>query len=249
MKQIEKSIIFIFILILVIVITSSTTYIIMSHNLANPNNDQTPPDDNQTLSVDELNNYLSYVPNAYQYNAYQKANSYLSNVDNIYLLSMALGQISNKCGQVDFNAIEADNCLTKKINKSNITNILHEMYNTSFPSIKSYFADGGDIVAVYNSYCYSYDGENFTLQACNTSNYHNLSKIKDYQILNNNLIIYEYAAYLITEEENIIKDYQTDLSLSNLDFNTNYEKFTLYKHTFKKNDTGYYWYSTEVAEN
>ena len=28
----------------------------------------------------------------------------------------------------------------------------------------------------------------------------------------------------------------------------NSDKLTLYKNTFKKNDTGYYWYSTEVVK-
>ena len=44
-----------------------------------------------------------------------------------------------------------------------------------------------------------------------------------------------------------MRDYQNSTEINGDDFNNNYDKFTLYKHTFKKDSNGYYWVSTEIA--
>ena len=48
----------------------------------------------------------------------------------------------------------------------------------------------------------------------------------------------------------LVKDERIDvLSKMYETLKENKTNFTEYKHTFKKSDTGYYWYSTEVVEN
>lgn len=201
------------------------------------------PKENNTLSDTDIKKFLSYVPNTYFYNAYKNANSYIEQVDNEVLLAMALGNISKKCGNISFEEMENNSCLNKPISKEEATKVLHQMYNKDFPELK----DEEVQVAIYSYYCYNYNNPYFTIDACNTSNYENLSKVKNYEINNNNLIIYEYAAYLIKEEETLIRDYQTNNEVKGDNFSDNYNKFTLYKHTFIKNSDGYNWVSTEIA--
>ncbi len=87
----------------------------------------------------------------------------------------------------------------------------------------------------------------------NTEHY---SKIDNYDVRDEELVVYEYAArYSFDDEGNgELGDYHIDKSLSFTNeedarkyFDKYYGQYTKYKHTFKKNKTGYYWYGTEVA--
>ena len=101
-----------------------------------------------------------------------------NNIDDKILLAMALGNISLKCGNVSFEEAEDNTCLNKEITKEEVTEVLHKMYNVDFPKLNNEEVQ----VAIYDYNCYNYSDGKFKMDVCNTQNYHNLSKVKNYEV-------------------------------------------------------------------
>ena len=134
-----------------------------------------------------------------------------------------------------------------------------------------------DYITGYSGMGYLYTGKEFIASDAGAPNYEKISLIEDYELINNDLIIYERPTTFwqyFGEEGYYLGDYPLLANFNGVEVNFDlikleitydennidaakgytYEylkehksEFTLYKHTFKKNNTGYYWYSTEIA--
>ena len=149
------------------------------------------------------------------------------------------GSIWEENGVNNYNYVEA----------SSINNLLSKMYNLTLDNLK---IDSNTILTAYSEagqICPVYFNDNFAINYCQLEG--NIErKFKSYTATNEELIIYSYDDFTtnggyvchINNRENCVPgpdvgakiDKEKDLSLC--------------KHTFKKNNSGYYWYSTEVVE-
>lgn len=230
-------------------------------------------EDNQNVEDSEIANYLSYIPHylPLDYSVYFE-NANIEDVDQSVLIAMALGVGMNnydaKRCSVDQCGYYLDNPIAIKylyddfeepvyglyyFTLEYINNILESMYNirlsnleetTSWDNVYAGYHGGFAFQDDYFLNCSSGIGEN---------RYH-VGFVDDWKIENSELIIYEIAAYRDTYTQTLtdyrngyeitIDAYFPDEALNTLRDNS--EHFTRYKHVFKKNDNGYYWYSTEA---
>ncbi|CDF11360.1 unknown [Mycoplasma sp. CAG:776] len=266
MKKTEKYIYLVIILILLVVISCGITYILAT----NKNNEETKEENNEsnnkqegennnqnneeeiTLSEEELKEYLKYIPKDI---INEEQNMYINpkqndNLSNQLLLGATLNYADN---YTDLRK-ETESGDEFLFPKDEIRKLMKKLYDKEIVSIKE--LEFGCVI-------YSEDNNNYKQSGgCGTDVEH-ISSIKEYKATKNELVIYEYAAYY-NEFDNKIGNYYTseEMDLDGWCGNTSYEEkkeilenylkvhsdeFTLYKHTFKKNDTGYYWYSTEIA--
>ena len=151
---------------------------------------------------------------------------------------------------------------------------IQKMYNMSLNDFDLQISD--NYITGCSGMGYSYTGKEFIASDAGAPNYEKIGLIEDYELINDDLIIYElpatYWEYFDGEgyylgDYTLLKNFDGatmnfDLiklgiayDETNMDNAREYayeylqahkDEFTLYKHTFKKNDTGYYWYSTEV---
>lgn len=160
---------------------------------------------------------------------------------------------------------------TEYITKDNLNSFLKKMYNITISDIN--INDGTKIDAFGLIFCYQ-DKEFYLCgSGGGTTAIH---VIENYQVNDQTLIIEEVNAWMVSNgagifdinnrdkyyyfDENGYEDYRKQNGTT-INGNATYEfdfekyikdnkdKFTKYKHTFLKNDTGYYWYSTEVIKN
>jgi len=134
-----------------------------------------------------------------------------------------------------------------------INSKLKEMYNYELGSLKN--AMEVEDTFNINGMCYYYDNGNIIMCGGGDNFQTNINLIEKYEANEKELIIYENAALLLElNEEKILRDYYNKYEVKINNNNAiNYikehkDKFTKYKHIYKKNDTGYYWYHTEVVE-
>jgi len=213
------------------------------------------------ISDQELERYLTYIPdNRVSKSAYTKKTT---NDKNNY--ELMLGSALN----VVFEKTTKD-----KFSKNEVDNVLKDMYNVTTNDI-NLIENKTDYITGNSGICYLYYDDEFHSTGCGASNYEKISLVEDYDIENNELIIYEYAITFWTyykEEGYFIGDYKLlqnfdgasgELNLIKLSSKTNQEaekeakeylknnkkQFTKYKHTFKANNSNYYWYKTEIVEN
>ena len=278
----KNTLLYIIITILLIIIAVGVTYIILNNKneeeVIEPNDkeeDNNKEEENYEqviLNDEELEKYLSYVPNE----LYKKQIANINTIDKNILRNTAL-IIASECLyeektncpfdtskeipiKIDLFPYYENNIATSYIPLTYLNEVLHEMYNYELnvvenaKSIDDVFSAGG------MAYIYQ-DGYFLLLGGGQTTGVH-INLIESYKVNDENLIIYEYVAYY-DSFENTLNDYytnkETDLNgwcgntsgeekkelLDNY-LNDHKDEFTLYKHTFKKNNTGYYWYSTEV---
>ena len=284
MKKIEKYIYLVLGLILIVVIACSVTYIIATNNNntetnEEPNNQEgNNSEESITLSESELEEYLSYVPidteNYLNRNVY-KASVNLDSIDKTLLRDMGIIKISNcfdndTCPfdtsneiliKIDLFPYYENNVTTKYIPLTYLNELLHQMYNYELTNLENASSIEDSFDAGGMSYIYQ-DGYFLSLTGGSSGGEH-ISVLDNYEATEEELVIYEYAAYYDSFENKLI-DYHTtvETDLGGWCGNTTYEEkmiilqnyleehkteFTLYKHTFKKNDTGYYWYQTEIT--
>ena len=143
--------------------------------------------------------------------------------------------------------------------KEKLNPILSKMYDMDiddFNLVNNYEND----IAVWNGICFQYFDNGFSYRYC-AGSIDKISIIENYEANDNELIIEEYAVGL--DVGNNLTDFYTQKEVEDLAYTQipkgeeinraeeyleeHKDEFTLYKHTFKKNDTGYYWYSTEIA--
>lgn len=156
---------------------------------------------------------------------------------------------------------------------SEVKKLISEMYNKNditpqefnLSELNGTYIGSQVLFEYYDNYFYGW-------LACAECGDNHISYIDTYEAKEDEIIIYEYSAELIEnlgcENADQIKDYQTSASAEiEKELNdkfvcvTEYEKnnqtieeyfktiknkFTKYKHTFKKGSNGYYWYQTDV---
>ncbi len=136
----------------------------------------------------------------------------------------------------------------KYINVVNLDNIIMKDYNTKVKERKDFIASNDKRLYTFNNdYYVSYS----SINNLNTK----LNKIVNSEEKDGNLFIYEKMAVLKEEtntyylyNQNGEEVYKGDKKGAVNYFNNNLGDFLVYKHTFNKQDDGYYWYSTEIAE-
>ena len=284
----KNTLLYIIITILLVVIAVGITYIVIDkknnpsttkeNNKANENDNKNNEEEKITLSEEELEKYISYVPNDFNNNSvYQKNNTNINSINKDLLRDMALIEAS-KCLDINKSTCPFDTSRELIINIDSlreeqpvatsyvpltyVNELLSKMYNYELNNIKNatniedkFFAGGMG---------YIYQDEYFILIGGGTNWKEHISLIEKYETNNNELVIYEFAAYYnefnnkignyFTNEEsdfggwcgNTSKEEKNDLLINYLKEHKN--KYPKYKHTFKKNRMGYYWYSTEVVE-
>lgn len=206
------------------------------------------------LSKDELNDYLKKVPTALEINldtkdAYNGSKMTINDIDdgtlygNVYMNSEATNDRPNNIEE--YGTI--DRCVTKQ----SFDKVLKSFYNTS-KDIDKFSYISGTVYKKDNYYCNVIGQGSLELKK--------ISKLEKYNIDNNNLYIYETAGF--KEEKmgeelsfSIYKNPKYDdvigvesATVSDSDLLNKYaSSFGKYKHTFKKDSTGnYYWVSTEL---
>lgn len=137
------------------------------------------------------------------------------------------------------------------IKKDDILNKIYELYDIKLDSLNSNIELIDKKATLYNDY---YGFNDYS----NTSIY-KISKVENYIIGNDNLVIYERVLFYTYDEDNkIINIYDddklsnkilqiddTDLDLNKIKdiFNKNKNSFNTYEHTFTFKNNKYYWYS------
>jgi len=252
MKKVEKYIYIVLIMILVGVIASGTTYILMKDNNKTEVKENNKEQDNKenetkeekiTLTESELKEYLSYVPtNDVLDNKY----STVTNTDNKILL-----------GTILFNlTLDADDgAIIASLSKAD--ELMQKMYNQKLGNYSDSYENGEwkNYVATYASFCYTKEDNNFIVNYCSSGS-ETFNLIESYEAKYDLLYIYSYHAYDSNEEiADYYNGYKASVNITD-DYNNSFNnylkenkgKFTKYKHIFKKNENGYYWYSTEVIK-
>ena len=273
MGKLGNSICIVIIIILVIFLASGTTYLIMSNNESNHEEKEVNKDneiennenkqEEITFSEEELNEYLSYVPNINRQIAYNNKKTNVNSFDKKALTEMAL---LNNIDCWYQKTCDFDTSLKLKVNNAStfyyegeyasiyfpldyINSVLNYRYNFTLNNVE----ETKTLNDIYNAGLgFVYQNGYFLSTGGGSNGNRHLSIIDSYKTSKNELTIYEISAYY--NQADTIKDYYNDYSIevNNVDvdkyFENNKDKFTMYKHTFKNNKTGYYWYQTEVVE-
>ena len=284
MKKTEKYIYLVLGIILIVVIACGITYIIATNNNQTENtqqenngqNNNQEENNNQnneeqiTLSEEELEEYLSYVPRDIMND---EQNMYINPQSSDKLpIETLLGATINYAD--NYTSLRQKTELGDEFlfSKLEINKLMMKLYNREIIPLEGEFTFGCAFYSEYDSDYYKQSG------GCG-NNFEHISSIKEYYATEKELIIYEYGAMVEINEESM----ESEISCYNLKSFINYqtkakfelphtvnsnhfcnytfenqgltieeyfetirENYTLYKHTFKKNDTGYYWYSTEI---
>ena len=267
----NKKIIIISIIIMTILILITLIMVIFGNKI------KVQSEKKEAITPDEIIDMLSYIPYSYlNWNAYNNAyHGEIMTSKNILPMVLSTIFIDKKLPGYSIENIE-DTSIKKEIQENNIhgniylnTDIdkyLISRYNINFNSIND--EDNNikitKIGNTYTSFSFvEFDKFTFTFKT--------LIMVVDAYATSNSAVITEKTLFYTTKddkyyvykntnfnnEENIIKIYdKTDEFGNELNSNDINEKikedFKDYKgefiHTFKKNDTGYYWYSTEFVE-
>lgn len=221
----------------------------------------------------EISNYLSYIPYylPLDYSVYFE-DSNVENINQNILIAMALGvgmdDYDAKRCNVDQCGYYLDNPIEIRylyddiegpvygsyyFTLEYINNILETMYNTHLNNLEETISWDNVYAGAYGGFAFQNDYFLMCSGGIGESRYH-VGFVDDWEIENNELVVYETAAYRDTYTQTLtdyrngyektIDAYFPDEALNALRDNSKY--FTRYKHVFKKNDNGYYWYSTEA---
>ena len=277
----KNTVLYIIITILLVIVAVGVTYIIMDNKneeeVIEPSNneeDSNKEEQNEeqiTLSESKLQEYLSYVTKnnlLSEFNTYETP-SHINDLDDNVIISNALRVLTNN---IDFDNMEDSYTIEDFPNYSfdirysleELMELTLKMYNYKINDLNNVTSSNiGEGMYGSTQFIFDYyNGYFYGMNACANCSDNHVGKIKEYNATDEELIIYEYGAYLESEmgenHNTRLVDYQTSKSeiLNESCSSTEYDyscydelldEFTLYKHTFKKNNTGYYWYSTEIA--
>ncbi len=222
-----------------------------------------------TLSEKELNDYLSYVPDSTidfgdndvcnNQNVYCKIKISVSDLDKKVLVGKALFTFAS--GKDELETIATFEELASKV---------LEMYGVKIDNnFKSTYDAEDNFVgyaATYGGFAFNYNEKDKTFNySLASSGYDSVSLFDSYQATNDELVIYSYyGVYNSLGGQDEVKDVYTNNVYHITEKNSegyldndivvkymknNKDKFTKYKHTFRKNEAGYYWYQTEVVKD
>lgn len=209
----------------------------------------TTKDDEITLTNEEIEEYLSYVPDSItdtDQSVYYNPNN-VEDMDEKLLLGATLNYIQNsKQEELEYYS------------KDEVENYYYKLYNKRLSDIQ---LDTENAATSFNCISYYYDNEGKFIPygGCGID-YVTINSIESYKVTNDELIIYEYYTRIFQDLDSIgsnedtvdFNDYsgwKTGVQISGTVqeyFENHKTEFTKYKHTFKKGNNGYYWYSTEV---
>lgn len=218
----------------------------------------------ETLSDNEIKKYLGYVPFSLLHkDAYEEEKTNINTIDKAALLfsvyhNEELQKVTNNVNNVCAN----EGC----ISEIDFNEKLEEMYNVKIDNFDKEYSESDNWMN-YETYLILKDGYYFELGYGGSKKKSDASNVS-YEINNNELIIEEQVG-IIVEHAGDVNVYNGGVSVKSYSFrgedgteNPNYEQqaeeyvkdniddFNIYKHTFKKNSDGnYYWYSTEVVES
>ncbi|MBE5821766.1 MAG: hypothetical protein E7311_04165 [Clostridiales bacterium] len=253
----------------VFIFVNKEKFIVKEKEIVDNNNEIIDNKKENILSNEEIEEYLSYVPlmdefdrYSYGYNkdAYSKEKTIITELDERLLMKEAFRLSEGVDGEpvyLNFSEkepVEADGyVLVEEFNKT-----IKNLYNVDNVSTNKFVICGGSVQVDKSGkyYVSLYGAGGWKMQK--------ESKVIDYEIINDMLIIYEKAGFVIvddcgigdllimktTDNTNPFKRYTEDSSMSPdeaLNYvKENFNEFNTFKHTFKSNGDGYYWYSTEI---
>lgn len=224
-----------------------------------------------TLSDSELQDYLLYVPKYIMDDNEEGVYYHPNNLEALSkknLLGAAV-YYANYYAKVGTNHTGDDTNLVwdKEYNKEDIEKFLSKLYNQPLVELKDSADDSFVLYGCISEYYHN--NKFYSGPGCVIDTIH-LSVVDKYTATKDELVIYEYAAYVTWEDKQddidyyifdykngkklkvempsdgaLLDDKKVNIAKENL--REHKAEFTKYKHTFKKNDTGYYWYKTEIA--
>ena len=251
-----------------------STEVVKNSSLENSNEEK--PSSTINISNEELTNYLTYVPlfmiyddvdypfhvTRFDVNSVSKENLFdnaLKGANESYWEEKTCNIVNNCLPKdllsIDFNYRMEDNVYTYfQISNSNIDLLLRQKYNLTLKDMNFNLSNNNTYFNNVGKWCMISFDNAFLSSQCRGSNGRNVIYIiDDYKATNEELDIYskiilteifDYDKDLFTGEDIVIDD-----SMDTKDYVLqNKDNFTEYKHTFKKNELGYYWSSTEVVE-
>lgn len=206
-------------------------------------------------------------------NTFREKKVAIDTINKKYLLSMALGNtfvplydecnLPNGLCKQDYYKEDFENSggWVMIDSKENVLNpILKTMYNLSVNDFEftNTDIDNRTEFAEVEGICFYYSENKIYASECYGSG-GSLIIPDNYELIDGNLVIYSYTiSYDNTGDINSIvdvysnKSFTVSVSNSKIEDYESYVKnnkslFTKHKSVYKKNSTGYYWYSTEVA--
>lgn len=223
-----------------------------------------------TLSETELSSYLSYIPDNFDYSGFQSVyKKKFSSINTISKKDLLYNSLAIAFSNYDnyFEETKLDNFNQTKIfqhKDASCTNCYYFMKETKLYSLlkKMYNLSNYDFGLIENNQdfldstilgsCFYYINNGFIDSECGGGGPYYNDVVIDYSTNDTELVIYANAYYFDFDGINILDAY-TNKVFSFTGYEKEYIKnhtneMTLYKHTYKKNDIGYYWYSTEVVE-
>lgn len=245
----KKNIIIIVLGVLVLGLSGYLVYdkLLYKEETKSENNGNNNIQKEEKITDDEIKKYLSYVPigDTWEKDAYTEEKVDINTVSKKAILNTILyNENYDKLSEEDFH------------------NKLEEMYNIQIDQFKFEYSDEFEKYLYEDSLIVFEDGYYFVMGHGSRKDKSSNNKIS-YELLGNDLIIKEQVALIVSSEchaavmngsEFIIEyalcgetgyvgDYEEYIK-------DNFSNFNTYKHTFKLNSNGkYYWYSTEVINN
>lgn len=213
------------------------------------------------LSYEEIKKYLSYVPiGVGEKDAYSEKQVDINTVAKDAVLRTVLYNSDLKVTSCD----KVAECYNERnILKEDFNNKLFEMYNIKIDQFKSEYDNKFKGYLYEDSLIALKDGYYFELGHGNGKDKSATNKVS-YELNGTDLIIKEQIALISSSEctfsimdgSEVIKTYECgdagydEASADKEQYiKDNFSDFNTYKHTFKLNDSGkYYWYSTEVVD-
>ncbi len=220
------------------------------------------------ILLNDVKKYLEYVPISNVANSINNfKDAYSGNIININNIDkqILLENVYYKCGYENTNEkVKYDLCgnvlceANKYVSIEEFNNKSKSMYNYVNNELSQFIVVDGDVIKSDNYYAFFEARGDYKVTKVNI--------VKDYEELNDELIIYEQAG-LIQIDNNIANIYKyhnnrsilNQISIINDNYTEAIEKgkkyieeninnFSIFKHTFKlnKETNEYYWYQTEL---
>lgn len=259
------------VVILIALASGGAIYLITSNRNNNQpnqenNNEQPSTPTPVTLSDEELAKYLRYIPigaiSAYDSDksAYKYEKITVNDYNKKVLIHHAINQAENfgtslkyenkACGATcpELNGFGGYYDIAYDLTP--LKKSLHAMYNLSLESLDLNVLNENSLGS-YSGESYEYfDGGIVVWQGMGSL--YGTNVLDRYEANTNELTIYSYRV-IYNFNSPIVNDAYTRKEFTITDDYETYvenhkDEFTQYKSVFKKNDTGYYWYSTEIVK-